>query len=73
MDKNILQIINNVWKKLKKKKEMIEKTYFNSSDESEAEEVEEGNLKEIEHKSQNLFVLSEIVKPGLHCVLIYDP
>lgn len=58
---------------MKKKKEMIEKTYFNSSDESEAEEVEEGNLKEIEHKSQNLFVLSDIVKPGLHCVLIYDP
>ena len=52
---------------------MIEKTYFNSSDESEVEEVEEGNLKEIEHKKQDLFVFNDIVKPGLHCILIYDP
>jgi hypothetical protein len=40
MDKNILEIISKIWKKLKKKKEMIEKTYFNSSDESEKDEVE---------------------------------
>ena len=72
MDKNIIKIAGDVWKKLKKKKEMIEKTYFNSSDESEKEEIEKGNLEEIERKSY-LFVLSDIVKPGLHCVLIYDP
>jgi len=40
MDKNILEIISKIWKKLKKKKEMIEKTYFNSSGESEKDEVE---------------------------------
>ena len=37
MDKNIIEIINKIWKKLKKKKEMIEKTYYNSSNESEAD------------------------------------
>ena len=51
MDKNIMKIVGDVWKKLKKKKEMIEKTYFNSSDESEKEEIEKGNLEEIERKS----------------------